>query len=100
MRTRLDLHWILCDILGSNNVYFRPPSSGMKYPCIIYDLDGDSSFFADNQKYINPKRWSLTLVDEDPDSPIFDRLNCIKYCSFNRKYQADGLNHFVFTLYF
>ena len=37
---RLELHEILCTILGSRNVYFQPPESiKMNYPAIVYGLD-------------------------------------------------------------
>lgn len=101
MKTRrLQLHQMLCDILGSTNVYFRAPSRKMKYPCILYDLEGDTSIPADNISYFRKKRWSVTVVDEDPDSEIPERLQEMKYCTFDRPYVADGLNHFVHTLYF
>lgn len=100
MRTRIDLDNKLRMILGSNNVYFRPPSKGMKYPCIKYELDGDTAFYADNLPYINPKRWQLIIIDENPDTVIPDKVKQLPYCKFDRTYQADGLNHFVFTLYF
>lgn len=100
MRTRTDLHEKLCDILGTRYVYYRKPSKGVKYPCIIYDLDGETPRFADDIPYITPKRWSITIVDQNPDSEIPDRLRCLRYCRFDRSYNANGLNHFVYTLYF
>lgn len=99
-RTRLELHEILCGILGSDYVYYRQPSSGLQYPCIKYELAGKDPRYADNQPYINPKRWTLTVIDEDPDSDIPERLEKIHYCEFDRQYQADNLNHFVYTLYY
>jgi hypothetical protein len=100
-RTRLDLHEELCNILGSRNVYFRPPSKGMKYPCIIYNRDGEKYFPADNKNYIKRNRWTITIVDEDPDSEIGDRMKeNLAYCTFDRSYVADDLNHFVYTLYY
>jgi hypothetical protein len=100
-RTRLELHDELCGVLGSKNVYFRPPSKGMKYPCIIYTLEGDDANFANNIQYIKRNRWGITIIDEDPDSEIPDRLKeSLPYCGFDRTYESDGLNHFVYTLYF
>lgn len=100
MRTRTDLHEKLCDILGTGYVYYRKPSKGVKYPCIIYDLDGESPMFADDILYVTPKRWAITIVDQNPDSEIPDRLRRLRYCRFDRSYNANGLNHFVYTLYF
>lgn len=101
MDKRLELHEILVDILGSRNVYFQPPASiRMKYPCIIYELDDIFTINADNTKYKTKKRYKITVVDEDPDSELVDKLHKLQYCSFDRFYTSDNLNHFVFTLYF
>lgn len=101
MRTRKDLHVKLCGILGSKNVYYRKPSIGMKYPCFLYDLEGSLPFFADNIPYINPKRWSLTVIDEDADSELPNKIEeQLPYCRFDRSYESNGLNHFVFTFYY
>lgn len=95
---RLKLHEIFKTFV--NNVYFRPPSKGMKYPCILYDYEGDANLFADDIKYYSKGRWRITVIDEDPDSEIPEKLKSLRYCEFDRPYQKDGLNHFVFTLYY
>lgn len=100
MKTRKDLSNKLRSILGSNNVYYRVPSSGMKYPCIKYSLERNLTFFADDIKYINKKRWKLTVIDENPDSEIPDKINELPYCQLDRTYEVSGMNHWVFILYF
>lgn len=98
---RLDLHFILCDILGSNNVYFQPPESvKLKYPCIIYKLNDMNIDYADDKIYSYKKRYSITFIDKDPDSLIHEKIFELPYCSFNRSYAADNLNHWVYDLYF
>lgn len=100
MKTRDELSKILNSIPGVKKVYFGKPSKGMVYPCILYSLEGQSPDFADNVKYRNHRRWTLILIDENPDSLISKELEKIPYCNFDRPYYADGLNHFVYTLYF
>lgn len=99
-KRRLKLHEILKGLIGSENVYFRPPSSGMDYPCYKYNVVGDAPKHADNQIYQYKYRWTITAIVEDADSDIPQRLLQLPYCSFDREYEADGLNHFVYTLYF
>lgn len=100
-RDRLMLDELLVDVLGSENVYFSPPSGAeMHYPCITYDLSGDKPTYADNIKYLNAKRYVVSVIDEDPDSKIADDILELPYCSFDRKFEVDNLNHFVFDLYF
>lgn len=101
MNRRLILHNELIKLLGSTNVYYQPPASVlMKYPCIRYELAGESVRHADNSKYLKHKRYTLTIIDKNPDSEIPDRVDKLKLCSFDRPYSKDGLNHWVYTLYY
>lgn len=98
---RLQLHEILCDILGSRNVYFQPPESvKMKYPAIVYGLDNIESTYANDGVYLSQRRYSVTVIDRDPDSPIVDRVVTLPLCKFDRRFEHDNLNHNVFTLFF
>lgn len=96
------LHDILCKILGTNDCYFQPPSGmQLKYPCIIYRFSSYNNEFADNRIYSSNKVYSITIIDQDPDSELPDKLREeLPYCRFDRSYEYDNLNHFVFTLNF
>lgn len=101
MRERSELHEILCEILGSRKCYYSPPASiRMSYPCIRYELAGIRTDNADNLPYKNTKRYTVTVIDQDPDSKIPNRLLDLPYCVFDRSFTADDLNHFIFTLYY
>jgi hypothetical protein len=101
MDRRLELHEILKDILGSNNVYFQPPANiTMKYPCIVYGRDGASRISADNTGYRRVQRYQVTLIDRDPENPAVEKLGLFPRCSDTRSFVADGLNHDVFQLYY
>lgn len=98
-RHRLELHEILKELCP--NVYFQPPSTvKMIYPCIVYERDSARTRFADNLPYRNTKRYSVTVIDRDPDSLIPDRIAALPMCSFNRFFTVNNLNHDVFSLYF
>lgn len=101
MPSRLELQTLLENILGSRNVYFQPPESvKMKYPAIVYGLDNIENSFADDGVYLSKKKYLVTVIDEDPDSPIVDKVASLPTCRFNRHFQSDNLNHDVFILYF
>lgn len=101
LEKRLELQSILEEILGSRNVYFQPPASFvMKYPCIVYERSDIKPTRADNFNYLKQNRYLVTAIDKDPDSAIPDRLMDLPYCSFNRHFVSDNLNHDVFILYF
>lgn len=102
MGRRLDLHEILVGILGSGNVYFQPPETiKMKYPCIVYEWASNNTQFADNYPYYIKRRYTITVIDPNPDSEIPDRVSKLQMCKpSNTNYQADKLNHYPFDLYY
>ena len=101
MSNRLELHEVLCSMLGSRNVYFQPPESiKMQYPAIVYSLYDIDNQFANNNSYMHSKKYSVTLMDKDPDSLIIDRLMSMPTCRFDRSYTQDNINHTAFVIYF
>lgn len=101
MGQRLELHAKLGEILGNKHVYFQPPETiKMVYPCIVYNLSDIHELHADDSSYKRKRMYTLTVIDKNPDSEIPDRLLDLPYCAFDRWYASDGLNHFVFTLYY
>ena len=100
MTSRLELHAMLVEILGSKNVYFQPPSTiKMSYPAIVYSLGNIENRRADNSVYNTNKYYELTLVTSNPDDETVNKLNGLSMCSFDRFYTSDNLNHYVFTIY-
>jgi len=101
MDRRLELHEILVTLLESENVYFQPPESiQMNYPCIVYNRDGKDEKFANDKLYFGKKRYSITVIDVDPDSEIPDKVAELPLTSFNRHFTTDNLNHDVYSIYY
>lgn len=99
MGQRLELHALLKTY--TPNVYFQPPSGlQMSYPCIVYKRDDIYISYADNNPYREQKKYQLTVMDEDADSDIPDKVAKLPMCSFDRHFTADKLNHDVFNLFF
>lgn len=99
MRNRLTLQEYLENILGSENVYFQAPTSGkMHYPAIVYKLSNIDNTYADDGVYASSKQYEITVIDKNPDSDIYDRVNQIQSARFNRAFVSDNLNHWVFTI--
>lgn len=101
-RGRLSLSDKFHAIEGLSGVYFQPPKSiKMQYPCVIYHGEGMSAKYADNHIYIGRRKYTVTIVDKNPDSELPNKLlGAFSMISFDRSYTADNLNHFVFTLYY
>lgn len=99
MRTQASLNEILCEVLGSRNVYFQPPSNlKMRYPAIRYKRTGFDTLNADNKAYRRMGVYELIVISTDPDNPVVPKLLDLPYCSYVRPYQADGLYHDVLTI--
>lgn len=101
MANRLSLQTELETALGSRNVYYQPPESKkMEYDAIRYSMKNIISRHADDVKYHNKNCYEIIVIAKRPDPQVVDRLLAMPYCSFDRFYAADNLNHYVFTLYY
>ena len=99
MDNRLVLHELLCEILGSRNVYFQPPASvKMKYPAIKYSRNNIDNKSADDSIYIQIYSYQIIVIDEDPDSKIVNKISRLPRIKWDTNYAADNLYHEVFTL--
>ena len=105
MSRRLKLHSILCNILscperGENcRVYFQPPATvKMKYPAIVYAFNGKDIWHADDRVYLSYNRYSITIIDSNPDSELIDKVAELPMCDFNTSYTKDNLNHTVYEI--
>lgn len=99
MAPRLQLHSLLSYLLGSTNVYFQPPTSlEMSYPCIVYGLSNIDTKFGSNIPYKLTDQYTITVIDEDPDSLIPKKIAALPSCVFDRRFPSENLNHTVFKL--
>ena len=101
MGRRLDLDSQLRSLLGSDNVYFQPPESiVLKYPCIIYKRESNDVKFADGAPYAIRRKYSLLLIDRNPDTTLPDTISALPLCKPGSFYQFENLNHYPFTIYY
>lgn len=101
MHNRLELHEVLCNVLGSRNVYYQPPASvQMNYPAIVYSRSDINNVFANDGIYKQSYLYDITVIDADPDSEIVNDISKLPMCRFDRHFTSDKLNHDTFTLYY
>lgn len=101
LQTRLESAAGLNDEGEANKVYFQPPQNvGMAYPCIVYQRSYSYISHADNLKYWRMRRYSVTVIDRNPDSSIIDAVEDLPYTQMDRQFVVDGLYHTVFQTYF
>ena len=100
-RNRPALHEKLCEILGSRNVYFDPPSNiHLNYPCIIYKRIASEARRADNLRYINWYPYDVQIISKDPEFELFDTF--LSHFDAGREgapFVSDNLHHSNFTIY-
>lgn len=98
---RLELHKKLIELLGNNNVYYRPPENlKMQYPCIRYKKDNILINHANNHPYRKTDRYQITVIDKKPDNEVIDKLLELPMSSFDTHYESDNLNHDVIILFY
>ena len=101
MGTRLDLQSKLEELLGSANVYYQPPESlKIKYPAIIFSKSKIDKDHANNSAYRLLTRYELIVIDSRPDNQVIQKLLALPYCSYDRQYKSDNLNHDSLTIYY
>ena len=97
--SRADLHTLLVSLCP--NVYFQPPESiQLSYPCIIYRRSKIDIEHANNNPYTLRDKYTITVIDADPESTIPDDISKLSTAFHDRYYTAHNLNHNVFTIYF
>lgn len=101
MASRSELQSLLEELLESENVYYQPPESKkMDFPAIKYSKVDIRTTFANNKVYSMLPCYQLIVIDRKPDNPVINKLLELPYCSFDRHYVYDNLNHDVLTLYY
>lgn len=101
MDRRLDLHQKLETVVGCKRVHFQPPPTiKLNYPCIVYAQSNGNTKFAANMPYTFVKKYNVTLMDRNPDSSFVREIAMsFPRCVMDRAYTADGIHHYVFTIY-
>lgn len=101
---RRELHTFLTSILGSNNVYFQPPSNiSMKYPCIVYNRTNPYTINADDSTYLLRGHYSVTYIDSNVERAMAMQTKLLKsfeHISVERSFTSENLNHDVYNLYY
>lgn len=101
MASRLELQAKLEELLGSERVYYQPPESiKISYPAIVYSKSRIETKKANNSTYSKRKRYEIIVISKLPDNPVIDKIMELPYCSYDRHYKSDGLNHDSLTLYY
>ena len=101
MGDRILLQKKLEGILGSREGYYQPPDSiKMRYPAIRYNRKDIDVKYANNKIYSSMTAYELVLIDANPDSVFIQKIMELPFCSYDRHYPAENLNHEVFTIYY
>ena len=98
---REELHAKLIELLENTNVYYQAPETlKMKYPAIRYSRRDIDVRIADDIKYSKTNCYELIVISKTPDHPVIEKLLDLQYCSYDRHYVSDNLNHDTLTLYY
>ena len=100
MTNREEFNACLVELIGNDHVYFQPPENlRIKYPCVIYSLDGLFEPKADNIDYSRRRKYEILYITHDPDDLNIEKISDLPFCSMKRPYVADNLHHYPYTIY-
>ena len=101
MGLREDLDALLCETIGSENVYFQPPENlQIQYPCIVYSLSDHYIRHADNSTYHRRREYDMKYITRDPDDEKIEAIADLPYCRMSKPYTAENLHHYPYTIYY
>lgn len=72
----------------------------MQYDAIKYSKKNISGRYANNRIYSMMDCYEVIVIARRPDHPVIKKLLTLPYCSYDRHYVADNLNHDVLTIYY
>ena len=82
------------------NVYFQPPANvQMKFPCIVYKRAQADTRFANDGTYLFTNRYTITVIDRNPDSPLVEAVAKLPMCRHTTFFVAENLNHDNFDIF-
>jgi hypothetical protein len=100
-QSQAELQTLLREIEGVTEAYFQKPGNlTLTPPYIVYEIDDEYVARADDTAFAFWNRYTVTIVDRDPDSPIRATVRDLPHASMDRKFISGGLYHFVYNLYF
>ena len=90
--------WLKNDV----NYYFQPPTGLLlKYPALVYKLDGLDHRHANNKVYTRKHIYHMTLILDNPDTYLVDLIDGMPYCRMSGSpYTSDNLYHYPFVIYY
>lgn len=107
MGTRLELNSLLESVIGLGKAHYQPPASyKLTYPCIVYERALDKDENADNITYMSKRKYTVTVIDRNPDTTYPDQIKQLRntnknlQCALTKCYVADNLYHYSFDIYF
>lgn len=72
----------------------------MQFPCIVYKRAQADTRYANDGTYLFTNRYTLTVIDRNPDSPLIEQVAQLPMCRHSTFFVVDNLNHDVFDIYF
>ena len=101
MSNRLGFRAYLKEYVTVPHFYFQPPENKkISYPCVIYKVSRADTNHASNIPYHVSPIYEVVLIDQNPDSIHFEELLRVPRGKLVRTYEVDGLNHWVFQIYY
>ena len=81
------------------HVYFQPPESvKMQYPCFVYHQSQDDVIHGNDRPYLHREVYEVPYITRQAEPVLPEAMKGLPNTRFNRRYTAENLNHFAFTV--
>lgn len=99
IKSRIELHNTLKQLLGADNVYYQPPENlKIKYPAIIYTKKDIEKYNANDRPYFMSVDYTITVISSMPDNPVINKILNLEGSEYERYYYINSLNHDVINM--
>lgn len=102
-QSRREFQKILESVISpyGGNVYFQPPENiKLKFPCILFEVSSMDLTHADNTLYERVIQFSVMYISKTTNEDVVDKLTALPYSWFERHFVQDGLNHYIFRIFY
>ena len=97
MDRRLFLHQKLVEAFPGLNVYYRPPASIIKYPCVIYEPERQVPKYVGNRVYNVGTMFEVKVLSVTPGIDT-ESIFGIGRTNHKTTYTSDNIVHDIFTI--
>lgn len=78
----------------------EPTNTSMVFPAVRFEKSDEEVVYADNLPYDITDAYLVTVIEDDPNTPVAKLVRQLPWCAFDRYYVAEQLHHTTYKIFF